>query len=394
MNPMRILVLGAGMYVTGRGGTGSGTVLASLCEVARDLPIERVTVAARNPANAAVVADAIGSLNRRLGTTLAADFVAIPEDSEAGAATAVRASRADAAIVCIPDHLHYVYTGALLDLGLHVLVVKPFVPTLAEGWDLVHRQRRAGRVGAVEFHKRWDEQNLLARRLLREGELGTLRYTVVQYSQRIDVPRDVFRSWAMRTNIFQYLGVHYVDLIYFLTGATPVRISALATRGVLERLGLDTPDSVHATLVWKSDHDGQEIISQFAVNWIDPASTTALSDQRYSLVGSTGRLDLDQKDRGVTFAGASGGTRTFNPSFAEFLDDPNGGERYVGYGPRSIAAFVHDAAAVEAGRIRPESLEGRRPTFGAALVSTAVIEAASRSLTENGAWQEVPDAKV
>lgn len=36
---MRLLVLGAGMYVTGRGGSGPGALLAALCEASRSLPL-------------------------------------------------------------------------------------------------------------------------------------------------------------------------------------------------------------------------------------------------------------------------------------------------------------------------------------------------------------------
>jgi D-galacturonate reductase len=391
---MRILVVGAGMYVTGRGGTGSGTILASLCEASRHLPIDGVTVVARDPANAAVVAETIGALNRRLGTALDVGFLAVPGDAEAALTAAAKASRADTAIISVPDHLHHPYTAGVLDRGMHALVVKPFVPTLAEGRDLVARQRARARIGAVEFHKRWDEQNLLARRLLRQGELGSLLYSVVQYSQRIDIPRDVFKSWAMNTNIFQYLGVHYVDLVYFLTGARPLRVSALGTRGALAGLGIDTPDSVHATVVWAPAGGGPEIVTQFAVNWIDPSCTTALSDQRYSLVGTAGRLDLDQKDRGVTLASPSGGVRTINPYFAEFVDMPGGKERYGGYGPRSIVQFLQDVADVDAGRVALGDLEGNRPTFADALISTAVVEAAGRSLGRDGAWEVVSDARA
>ena len=63
---MKILVVGAGMYVTGRGGTGIGTVLCSIAETSRTLPIEEVTVVARASENRAVVDEAAERINRTL----------------------------------------------------------------------------------------------------------------------------------------------------------------------------------------------------------------------------------------------------------------------------------------------------------------------------------------
>lgn len=48
---MKILVLGSGMYVTGRGGTGPGTVLSALAETSKSLSMEEVVVIARSANN-------------------------------------------------------------------------------------------------------------------------------------------------------------------------------------------------------------------------------------------------------------------------------------------------------------------------------------------------------
>jgi len=45
-------------------------------------------------------------------------------------------NRYDAAIVSVPDHRHFDYTGVLLRQGIHCLVVKPLTPTLAEALEL------------------------------------------------------------------------------------------------------------------------------------------------------------------------------------------------------------------------------------------------------------------
>ena len=381
---MRVLVVGAGMYVTGRGTGGIGTLLPALVQFSCRHPLESVTVLATREAADSGVAEAASRTNDLLGADLSVRYRRL----DGPIANAVRAGEFDCALVCVPDDLHYEVTAVLLELGLHCLVVKPFTPTLAEARDLVDGAQARGLHGAVEFHKRHDEQNLLVRRTLREGRLGDPKYMMVGYSQRIDIPATVFRAWAARTNIFQYLGVHYVDLIQWLTGYVPVRISALGTRGTLSGQGVDTYDSVLATIAWRPRAGGDEFVAQLAIGWIDPSVTPALSDQKFFLVGSRGRMDLDQTDRGVRLVTPEAGVETPNPHFSMVLGD--GDElSFRGYGYRSVERFLLDAADIIAGRTTAAALDAARPTFRQALVSTAVVEAANASLADHGAWKDV-----
>ena len=379
---MKVLVVGAGMYVTGRGTGGIGTLLPALAQYSRVGKLDAVTVAATRAEKDSGVPEAVARVNGLLGTRLAVQYRRLEGPLDAS----VRAGEFDCALVCVPDDRHYEVTAALLERGVHCLVVKPFTPTLAEARKLVALADRKGLHGAVEFHKRHDEQNLLARRVLREGRLGEPRYMVVGYSQRIDIPLVAFRAWAARTNIFQYLGVHYVDLVQFLTGLAPRRISALGTRGTLQAQGIDTFDSVHATIEWGAAAGA--FVSQLAIGWIDPSATPALSDQKFFLVGSRGRIDLDQVDRGVRLVTPEAGVETPNPHFSMVLGEHDEAA-FRGYGYRSVERFLRDVADVAAGRVAPAALDAVRPTFRQALVSTAVVEAANASLAKGGAWQDV-----
>jgi len=295
-------------------------------------------------------------------------------------------------MVCVPDHLHFEVADALMRRNIHCLIVKPLVPTAGEARSLIRLQNANGLYCAVEFHKRFDEQNLVVRRILQEGRLGRPLYMVVAYSQRIGIPLKTFRTWASRTNIFQYLGVHYVDLIYFLTGLAPIRVSAVGTRGVLDARGLKTWDSIHATIVWRQDRASDEMVTQLAIGWVDPPGTSALSDQRFLLVGSEGRMDLDQKDRGVTLVTTAGGIETVNPYFSMLLDDASGAATFQGYGFKSIERYVLDVCDVMAKRVSPKSLEATRPSLQQSLVSTCVVEAVNRSLELGGEWSTVDDS--
>lgn len=385
---MKILVVGAGMYVTGRHGTGVGTILASLAQASRGQRIDEVLVVARSSANAALVAEVAARLNGTLGTQLAVRYQSLVDGR--GLGDQLRLADFGCAIVCVPDHLHFGIAAELLEAGVPSLIVKPLVPTAAEARQLIALQDKTRTYAAVEFHKRWDEGNLFLRRSIVEGRLGALVFGVVEYSQRISIPTDVFKAWADRTNIFQYLGVHYVDLFYFLTDLRPLRVMAVGTRGVLADRGIDTWDSVHAHILWGDE--ARPFVTQLAISWIDPTITSALSDQRIKIIGEKGRIECDQKDRGIEVVTETGGIQHANPYFADFLPDDGGRLSFQGYGYKSIAAFLRDVDEIKRGARGYADFESLRPTLRRSLVSTAVVEAVNHSLAENFAWRPIEDA--
>jgi predicted dehydrogenase len=380
------------MYVTGRQGTGPGTVLSSLAQTSKALPIEEVTVVATNPANSEAVTEAAARINATIGTALKVRYRNIAGDPATDIPALCGETRYGCAVVSVPDHLHFAYASALFHQGVHCLVVKPLTPTLDEARNLERIRAEKGLYGAVEFHKRWDATNLWIRRTLEEKKLGKLLYFTVDYSQKITIPLATFRGWSDRTNIFQYLGVHYVDLIWFLTGFLPARAMAVGTDGILREQGIATWDSVHATVIWRHRTDPANwFVSQFSTNWIDPACTSAMSDQKYKVIGTRGRIECDQKNRGLELVHQDFGIEQINPYFSEYLPGLDGRLAYRGYGHESISQFIRDVLDIQAGRTGVATLESSRPTLRQSFVSTAVIEAVNQSLVERSAWKDIRD---
>lgn len=378
---MRVLVFGAGMYVTGRGTTGEGTILPALAEASKKHPIESVTLVATTAANAPLVAEATAQINQRLATTLPVEYRRQDQ--------ALELSDYDCAIISVPDHLHHTLGLRVLEAGLHCLMVKPLTPTVQEAEALIAAQERAGVYAVVEFHKRFDEANLLVKRLLAEQALGRLSYATVEYSQRLEVPLSTFAGWSSQTNIFQYLGVHYVDLLAFLTGFLPRRVLALGTRGILSTRGIDSYDSVHAIVQWQRETEAADdpFVSQLATSWIDAAGSAAASEQRYTLVGERGRICCDQTRRGLQLT-RDDGIAEINPYFSQYLATP-GGQRFAGYGPASVMQFIEDVVALQSGQVDVAELDATRPTFRATRPATSVVDAANRSLAASGSWVEI-----
>jgi predicted dehydrogenase len=384
---MKILVIGAGMYVTGRYGTGEGTILASLAQASCDLKIERVDIIARNPLNENIIKDATDRINQRIGANLITTYHSISSVKDYLNLN----SDYDAAIIAVPDHIHYEIAREVIEKHLHCLIVKPLTNCLSDAQDLVRIQQQNGVYGAVEFHKRFDESNRLIRRYIEDNAIGVVKYFVINYSQRLSIPLEVFKEWSTKTNIFQYLGVHYVDLVYYLTGAIPERVMAIGTMGVLSEYGINTFDSIHAIIQWRVNKGNDSFITVMNISWIDPYCTSALSDQKFLLVGSSGIVNADQKNRGIELIKDGIGIQHPNPYFSDYLPKIDGGLEFQGYGYRSIRRFLDDIHELKSGSTTIDRLDMTRPSFRQALVSTAVIDAVNKSIKQSSKWVDIND---
>lgn len=391
IRPIDVLIVGAGMYVCGIGTDGYGTILPTVFESYRSGLVNKVTIVGSNPTKRVAVLEKVESLNKIMGLNVEVAYLPEGKRPQPDAYLEVASKgRYDCAIVSVPDHLHFVVTQDLLCQNLHCLVVKPLVATLNEAHELIRLQQERNVYCAVEFHKRFDETNLAMRKMLRQELIGDIQYMLVEYSQRKTIPLEHFSTWSHRTNIFQYLGVHYVDLIFYLTGAFPKRVMAVGQKNVLRSSGIDTYDSIQVMVEWNSRGGNGCFNSTLLTNWIDPTISSAMSDQKIKIIGTRGRIECDQKERGLRLIADGYGIQDLNPYFSNFrynIDD--NGQEFRGYGYESILQFLKDSQAIRNGALAPNDLGGLRATFQDARISVAVIEAVNASLGRCGKWADI-----
>jgi hypothetical protein len=140
--------------------------------------------------------------------------------------TAEDMRRADALLSEIEINIAYI--------DKNLLVVKPLVSKSIEAKKLINLSKGRKKVYQVEFHKRFDEANLILKKLINENRFGALKYCVVEYSQKNIIPKKYFKKWSSKSNSFQYLGTHYVDLILYITGYSPKKVWAWEQSGYLK----------------------------------------------------------------------------------------------------------------------------------------------------------------
>ena len=391
MEKLEIIIIGAGMYVCGKGTTGHGTILPAIYESKRLNEnignVHCVSTSLESSQNLLKKSDELGKK-----TGVALDIKAYPDSEEknhiAYKEILKNLKRPACAIIAVPDHLHYQIAKDCLESGIHVLMVKPLTPTYAEGAELTKIASKSNLHAAVEFHKRWDKSNLILRDKFKSGELGTPLNCWVEYSQRKSIPISSFKEWASNTSILQYLGVHYIDIIRFITGAVPIQVMAIGQKSEIVKHGVDTYDSIQCMVKWKLS-DRTEFSQTLLTSWVDPESSTAMSDQKIKFIGTRGRYEADQKERGIRVNTDKFGVEHINPDFCMPYGDKEGNIRWRGYGIESITTFINDVLSLNKKSINLSSLRNKRPSFKESLISTAVVEAAHTSLDNDSTWQTI-----
>lgn len=389
MPSLNIVVIGAGMYVCGKGTAGYGTIMPAIFEWKKRADVGKVYVAGASREGASLAKGKMNELRKKIGVDI--DLTYFPKgairDTRCYLDAIGEIPKPACAIIAVPDNLHSDIASAAIEGGLHTLVVKPLAPTLSEVRKLIKLQKEKEVYCAVEFHKRLDYANIKLKDAINQGQIGDPLYFIVEYSQRKSVPSEHFKKWVKRTNVFQYLGIHYVDVIYFATNAAPVRVMAIGQIGWLASRGIDAYDSIQTIVEWKAP-SGKTFTSHISTHWVDPLDTSSMSDQKIKVIGTKGRFESDQKKRGITVVTDERGIEEPNPYFCCAYGD-DGGVSYRGYGVDSIHQFLNDVSQIEKGVLKIEDLEDKRPTFKQSIVPTAVLEAVNRSLKDCGKWVDV-----
>ena len=373
---MRLLVIGGGIYVQGSEHNEHGTIIPAIIESIKEKCVDQICFVTTTNKSANSCVKKSKSLCRTLKVKISSKtFISYQSNSKTSYKKAIREFKPDATIVATPDHTHFKICKDVILSNSNLLVVKPLSDKIKEVNKLIKMVKTRKKIYQVEFHKRLDEANLTLKKYIQEKKLGDLKYCVIEYSQKKIIPEKFFKKWSDKTNSFQYLGVHYIDLIYFMTKFKPKRVWAWGQKGYLTRKKINSWDAVQATVEWRGK--GKIFFSHIITNWIDPNNSSATSDQKINFVGEKGRFFSDQKNRGIYSVSDGKSFSHINPYFTNL----NLSEKYFfdGYGIRNVKNFIKYSK--EADRKYYKVLNA---TFYDSIISTKVIEAVNQSLQKNG----------
>lgn len=302
-------------------------------------------------------------------------------------------------LVATPDPLHHEMVRFCLEHDQHVLCVKPLVLNHADAADLAQLGREKGLFVGVEYHKRFDRRYLEARKTYRAGGFGQFKCGYACLIEPWEYRHSNFQNWFTtdQTDPFTYIGCHYVDALYFISGLRPTGVSVLGVEGAF-------PNG-NVGYMWANARVSFENGGMLSINTGlgYPDNGAGSNDQGMTLYceGDDAGAVIDHDDQ---FRGVSHGTIDafgyVNPDYIRLVPWDGEGMRPVGYGYDSIEALVRAAAAVEhAGREaaddeqallrRREAVEaidrrGILATPANSAINELVIEAGRQSILENG----------
>jgi predicted dehydrogenase len=318
-------------------------------------------------------ADAAADGARRFGA--AAGFTSLGDALDAGGIDVVH--------VCTPNSTHVELTRQAITAGVNVICEKPIATSAKDARDLAALAASAGVVNAVPFAYRFYGPVREARARVRAGGAADVRLIHGSYLQDwLSRPEDT--SWRIdpslggRSRAFGDIGVHWCDLVEFVTGHRITRLNAQLM--VLPRPRAPKSGTEDAAVIqFVTDHGaiGSTVISQISPGrknrlWfsIDTAQASYQFDQEIpdSLwIGGRGQnvvLPRATEDAMTTARYdlvPTGHPQGYQDCFTNFVRD------------------VHDA-------VRGESPDGL-PVFADGLRAASLTEAVLES-ARTGAWVE------
>ncbi len=186
----------------------------------------------------------------------------------------------DAVVIASPTTTHLPLALAAIERGIAVLVEKPLAATPAEADEVVTAAVRAGVPVQVGHVERFNPAVLELGRLLDAGWLST----VYAITSRRAGP---FPARIRDVGVTIDLATHDVDILSFVAGERPIRVSAETAQRVHES---------HEDLLFGLLSFPSGTVGMLDVDWLTPAKRRTLT-----VVGEEGMFELDYLSQHLTF---------------------------------------------------------------------------------------------
>ncbi|MEI6891408.1 MAG: Gfo/Idh/MocA family oxidoreductase [Pontiella sp.] len=154
--------------------------------------------------------------------------------------------RIDFVSVCTPNHTHFSIAKSFLEAGFHVMCEKPMTLTVEQAKELELIVQKSGKIFGLMHNYTAYPMVKLAKDMITQGDLGTLRKVVVQYPQgwlARPIENEGQQQATWRTDpeksgiagCMGDIGTHAANLAEYITGLTICEIAADLTTFVKGR---------------------------------------------------------------------------------------------------------------------------------------------------------------
>ena len=134
---------------------------------------------------------------------------------------ALAAVEADAVLVTVPLVAHVPVALAALAAGKHVLVEKPFAPSVAEAREVVETARERDLTLMVSQNYRFFPAPRVVADLVKKGELGKVGTVHVDFRKHVTAKSGSARHFALDNPLLADMAIHHFDLMRMVLGQEP-----------------------------------------------------------------------------------------------------------------------------------------------------------------------------
>ena len=187
--------------------------------------------------------------------------------------SALASVEAEAVLITASLPAHVQLALEALNAGKHVLLEKPFAPTVAEAQQVVETAAKHERVLMISQNYRFFPAVQAVRALLREGRLGSIGSVTIDFRRyRNASPPEGHRHYQIWQPLLTDMAVHHFDLMRVVLGQEPCQVTCHAWNPPWSNF-LD-PVAAVATITF----DDGAVVS-YRGSWVSPGPKTSWSGE-------------------------------------------------------------------------------------------------------------------
>jgi predicted dehydrogenase len=181
---------------------------------------------------------------------------------------ALDAADADAVLITASLPAHVPVALAALAAGKHVLLEKPFAPSLAEARQVVAAAEERGRILMLSQNYRFFPAPRVVAGLVREGTLGAVGAVSIDFRRYAnDAPREGHRHYMLVHPLLMDMAIHHFDLLRMVLGQEPREVDCRAYNPPWSNFR--DPAAAAATITF-----GDGLIVSYRGSWVSPGPVT------------------------------------------------------------------------------------------------------------------------
>lgn len=256
------------------------------------------------------------------------------------------------ACVATPDDRHFDACKQILESGVHLLVEKPSVLSLAELDELNQLAAEKHLLARVVYHKLLDPDHKKLRTLVHDNVLQHVNNGYCSLLEPRQISGSQFSEWISGRNPGTYVAVHYIKLIDFTFGGRLRAVTCTGQRGIVGPTHGNTWDSVQLRLIYEYD-SGREAAFDIHTSWVTPDNFPGYVEQEVQFRFDNGVWNGHSRKRGVELTVENYTPlrmkNTINNHYNGTFVEPWGTRSQRGYGIEVIERFAREVAFLEYG---------------------------------------------